>query len=73
MQKVYNTAQVSEICGVDQATVEKWYLARWLKGYQLIGTERKIRIPKSCLVSFLKKFGERLRLPESALVQVEGE
>ena len=51
--KVFTTGQVAKICKVAPRTVSKWFDTGRLKGYRIPGSQDR-RIPRDCLIKFLK-------------------
>ncbi len=54
--KVFTTGQVAKICKVAPRTVSKWFDSGRLKGYRIPGSQDR-RIPRDCLIKFLKEHG----------------
>ena len=52
--KVFTTGQVAKICKVAPRTVSKWFDTGRLKGYRIPGSQDR-RIPRDCLIKFLKE------------------
>ena len=52
--KVFTTGQVAKICGVAPRTVTHWFDSGQLRGYRILGCV-DIRIPRECLLRFLKE------------------
>jgi excisionase family DNA binding protein len=54
MKRVFTTGQVAQICRVNSATVAKWFDSGRLQGYRIPGHPDR-RIPRECLIRFLKE------------------
>ncbi len=55
-RKVFTTGQISKFCGVAPRTVSKWFDSGALKGYRIPNSQDR-RIPRPCLIQFLKANG----------------
>ncbi|MEZ6112756.1 MAG: helix-turn-helix domain-containing protein [Pirellulaceae bacterium] len=68
--KVYTTGEVSKLCNVSTATVNKWFDTGQLPGYRVPGSKHR-RIPHDNLVRFLKKHNAPLgALADAAAAEV---
>jgi len=56
---VFTIGQIAVICGVHSRYVSKWFDSGRLKGYRIPGTQER-RIPRECLIRFLKEHGMSL-------------
>lgn len=56
MKTIFTTGQVAEICKVAPRTVSKWFDSGRLRGYRVPGSQDR-RIPRECLIRFLKEYG----------------
>lgn len=54
--KVFTTGQVAKICKVAPRTVGKWFDSGRLVGFRIPGSQDR-RIPRECLIRFLKEHG----------------
>jgi len=54
--RVFETGQVAKICEVSRKTVNKWFDSGRLKGFRIPGSPER-RIPRECLIKFLKEHG----------------
>ncbi len=64
-QTVFTTGDVARICKVAPRTVSKWFDAGQLRGYRIPGSQDR-RIPRECLIEFLRQSG----MPLGELEQV---
>jgi excisionase family DNA binding protein len=54
--KIYTTGEVSKLCNVSTATVNKWFDSGQLEGYRVPGSRHR-RIPHQNLLRFLQQHG----------------
>ena len=69
MKEVLTTGEVARICGVAPRTVSKWFDNGQLRGFKIPGS-RDRRIPRDCLVRFMKAHGIPLRGMDGATTRV---
>jgi len=69
MKDVLTTGEVARLCGVAARTVSKWFDTGQLRGFKIPGS-RDRRIPRDCLVRFMKAHGIPLRGLDGALTRV---
>jgi two-component system, OmpR family, response regulator RpaA len=64
MRKVFTTGQVARLCSVAPRTVSKWFDSGKLRGYRIPGSQDR-RVPRDCLVEFMKATGMPLGILET--------
>jgi excisionase family DNA binding protein len=69
MKEVLTTGEVARLCGVAPRTVSKWFDAGQLRGFKIPGS-RDRRIPRDCLVRFMRAHGIPLRGLDGAITRV---
>jgi excisionase family DNA binding protein len=69
MKEVLTTGEVARLCGVAPRTVSKWFDAGQLRGFKIPGS-RERRIPRECLIRFMRAYGIPLRGLDGAATRV---
>jgi len=69
MKDVLTTGEVARLCGVAPRTVSKWFDSGQLRGFKIPGS-RDRRIPRECLVRFMRAHGIPLRGLDGAVTRV---
>jgi excisionase family DNA binding protein len=69
VKDVLTTGEVARLCGVAPRTVSKWFDAGQLRGFKIPGS-RDRRIPRECLVRFMRAHGIPLHGLDGAVTRV---